>query len=476
MTLARTVRKNNAIRLLPLADAFHALLAIDGPAAATFNTIVEATEEGPAGDDVTLALAAGGTWVPNIGTLTAAANPTNAKASLSLAGPTTHGDSIVEEKAAGSGGNSTTLAFVADGTGTGTLNESAYPAIVFHYESGVTTVSDFEAAVTASTHLAVKSAGTGSNVFDGTDAFAATNLAGGTTETVTIGSTVYTFKNTLASAYDVKIAGTASLTLDNLIAAINANGTAGSQYGNSTVVHPSVRAFAGAGDTMVVHTKPTILNAVGTLIATTETCAQCSWGATTLADGTDGDNVVFSADGTDISCVFSSGYTTVSDFEEALAAADEDVTSVLRLKTAGTTPLYQLLVTDDDFAATNLTGGGDDAQGGPTDVDDGDIGAERPFYADEAMCLVKNDAGSGTITVTVTIWGWSDVTESWHVVGELNEGTAIPETSVSNKIRYCEPLIGIGCFRKFWAEVSSAGTGEEFEVWLDFGPPSRNHL
>ena len=69
------------MRLLPVANT-RALLAIDGPAAATFNTIVEAKDRtlGGYGNLITLALAAGGTWVPNVGILTAAANPTNDKA------------------------------------------------------------------------------------------------------------------------------------------------------------------------------------------------------------------------------------------------------------------------------------------------------------------------------------------------------------------------------------------------------------
>lgn len=77
-------------------------------------------------------------------------------------------------------GNATTLQFIADGTGAGTYDESAYPVIVFHYQSGVTTVKNFEDAVVASAKLGIKQYGKWTNVLTATgDTFAATNLANG---------------------------------------------------------------------------------------------------------------------------------------------------------------------------------------------------------------------------------------------------------------------------------------------------------
>jgi len=100
---------------------------------------------------------------------------------------------------------------------------------------------------------------------------------------VTIGTTKYTFKETLGAAYDVKIGASASDTIDNLIAAINGSAGAGTTYGTGTVVHASVVAAAGAGDTMTV-TALTIGTA-GNAIATTELSGVCSWGAATLGSG-----------------------------------------------------------------------------------------------------------------------------------------------------------------------------------------------
>lgn len=359
-------RSADAIRLLPLSSNTHALLAIDGPAAATFNTIVEAVTEGGAGNLVTLELAAGGTWVPSIGTLT-------------LAG----------------------------------------------------------------------------NAVDG--------------ETVTIGTTVYRWKDTLAAAYDVKIGANAAASIVNLVAAINANGTAGTHYFAGTLVHPTVRAIDGAGDTVVVQTNSdTILTAVGTLIATTETMTQGSWAAATLADGTDGDNVVFTAVGTAVSCVFSSGYTSVADFEAELAATPA-AAALLRVKTAGTTPHYRLVVTDDDFTATAMTGGGVTTVSAPT-YNDAEAGRAAPFYANEALCLVRSVAGSGTMTGTVSIRGYSKALGQWFLIGTLNGGSAIGETA-TDRISYAELLVGVGGFSRFAATSSVGGTATELEVWLDFIRP-----
>lgn len=475
----------SAIRLLPVA-ATRASLAIDGPAAATFNTVVEATDHllGGNGNLLTLALAAGGTWVPNVGTLTLTGNPTNAKASLDLdATLTTNCDTVIEAAVAGAAGNLTTIAFAAgSAVDEGEYDESAFPDITFTFKSGTTTVADFEAAVTASEHLLVKTAGTGANVLAVTDDdFAAEPLAGGTTETVTIGSTVYTFVTTATSVpYTVEISAVnASGTIDNLIAAVNAAAGAGTVYGTGTAVHPTVRAFAGAGDTMVVHTKSdTILTAVGTLIATTVSADDAgvtslfpgSWAAATLADGTDGTNVEFEVDGTAVSCVFSSGYTTVSDFEAALAA-NAAVAAVMRVKTAGTTPLYQLVVTDDDFTATAFSGGGATSSGVPT-LGDETVGVAVPHCTDQATILVRSVAGSGTMTANLRLWGYSTATDNWYSLGLLNSGSDIPEVD-SNLIAYAEVVVGLRKFSRLYCEIETlGGTGTEVEVYADCTPAS----
>lgn len=112
-----------------------------------------------------------------------------------------------------------------------------------------------------------------------------TNVGDG--ETATIGTTVYRFKNTMAAAYDVKIGADADTTLANLIKAINGSGTAGTEYFAGTDAHPDVIA----GTTITSHAFPVYAKAFGTAgnsIATTETSAHLSWGATTLASGAAG--------------------------------------------------------------------------------------------------------------------------------------------------------------------------------------------
>ena len=103
-------------------------------------------------------------------------------------------------------------------------------------------------------------------------------------ETTTIGTTVYTWVAAATTiAYQVEIGGSASASLDNLIAAINLGSGAGTVYGSATVAHPLVTAAAGAGDTMDI----TMRGAAGIsegpiVVATTETLTNGSWAATQM--------------------------------------------------------------------------------------------------------------------------------------------------------------------------------------------------
>lgn len=105
-------------------------------------------------------------------------------------------------------------------------------------------------------------------------------------DTVTIGTTVYTFETgALDTAYKVDVGADASASIDNLIHAINGTGTPGTHYATGTVAHPDVTAVAGTGDTMDV--TAILAGAQGNAIATTETFTNGSsvWGAGTLASG-----------------------------------------------------------------------------------------------------------------------------------------------------------------------------------------------
>lgn len=102
-------------------------------------------------------------------------------------------------------------------------------------------------------------------------------------ETVTIGSTVYTWKASAAAAFQVAIGGTASESLDNLVAAINLATGAGTKYGTGTTVHPSVTASKTSASTVTVTAK--VPGTPGNAIASTETMTNASWAGATLTGG-----------------------------------------------------------------------------------------------------------------------------------------------------------------------------------------------
>lgn len=108
---------------------------------------------------------------------------------LDLGAETTNLDTVIAAQKAGTQGDDITIQTVADGTGVGSLDESAFPALVFHFEAGVTTVTNFETAVAGSAYIEVQTPGTGANVLASpADVIAATNLAGGVDAVVTLTS------------------------------------------------------------------------------------------------------------------------------------------------------------------------------------------------------------------------------------------------------------------------------------------------
>jgi len=110
--------------------------------------------------------------------------------------------------------------------------------------------------------------------------------------TVTIGTKTYTFQAVLTDVDgNVLLGGTASDSLDNLIAAINLGAGSGTVYAASTTANTDVSAAAGAGDTMDV----TALTA-GTwanLVATSTNVGSAAWTGSYLAGGA-GDAVILS--------------------------------------------------------------------------------------------------------------------------------------------------------------------------------------
>lgn len=103
------------------------------------------------------------------------------KASLDLATKTVNCNTVIEAKVAGDAGNGITIAFVQSGAApnSGALTHIGL-AYTFTFKNGVTTVTNFQTAVTASADLAVKTPGTGATLLvTAVDEFGAANLAGG---------------------------------------------------------------------------------------------------------------------------------------------------------------------------------------------------------------------------------------------------------------------------------------------------------
>lgn len=110
-----------------------------------------------------------------------------------------------------------------------------------------------------------------------------------TTKTVTIGTTVYTWKTALSTgptvAYEVLIGVSAEASIDNLVLAINAGSGAGTNYSTGTVAHPTVSAAKTTAATMTVTAKTKGSAANSTALA--ESDANTSWASATLTGGVD---------------------------------------------------------------------------------------------------------------------------------------------------------------------------------------------
>ncbi len=110
---------------------------------------------------------------------------------------------------------------------------------------------------------------------------------------VTTGTKTYTFQTVLTNVDgNVLIGGSASDSIDNLIAAITLGAGAGTLYAAATTANGFLTAAAGAGDTM--DATALVAGTAGNTIATTDPVDSgnvMSWGATTLTGGA-GDIVI----------------------------------------------------------------------------------------------------------------------------------------------------------------------------------------
>lgn len=117
-----------------------------------------------------------------------------------------------------------------------------------------------------------------------------TTLTGGLeAETVTIQGIVYTFKDIVKQAYDVKVGATLTASLLNLKYAINADTTNGKtdvNFGAGTIANTYVAATASDATTLTITAR--IPGVTPNAYTTTETCADASWAGGTMTNGTAG--------------------------------------------------------------------------------------------------------------------------------------------------------------------------------------------
>ena len=142
---------------------------------------------------------------------------------------------------------------------------------------------------------------------------------------VTIGTTVYRFKDTMAAAYDVQIEATAAATLDNLKAAINASGTPGTEYFAGTLAHPDVVAFTNTDTVQTITAR--LPGTAANDIVTTEDSDHLSWADTTLGGGT-GDSTAGVATAAATITIGTRVYTFVVELSET-AGADAIIDQIL---------------------------------------------------------------------------------------------------------------------------------------------------
>jgi len=124
--------------------------------------------------------------------------------------------------------------------------------------------------------------------------------------------------------------------LDNLKLAINATGTAGTQYSTGTVAHPDVIATTNTDTAQTIRSRSigtaaqtTVINA----IATTETLANTTWADTTLGGGTGASNPAVTTD----AATFTIGdYGSVSVNTQGVAVAKDATTVTVRGRVPGT--------------------------------------------------------------------------------------------------------------------------------------------
>ena len=103
-------------------------------------------------------------------------------------------------------------------------------------------------------------------------------------DSFTIDTTVYRLMTTPAAAYDIAIGANEAASKVNIVAAINASGTPGTEYFAGPLIHPTVTATAFAGDAGVLTAKTA--GTAGNAIVSIETAGQGLTHASNVFDAT----------------------------------------------------------------------------------------------------------------------------------------------------------------------------------------------
>lgn len=290
--------------------------------------------------------------------------------------------------------------------------------------------------------------------------------------TVTIGATVYRFKNTPAQAFDVDIGVDASGSIDNLIAAINAGPGSGTAYFAGTTAHPDVVAATGGGDTMNVTAK--VPGVAGNSIATTDTLAGTSaFGAATLASGVDpvADEIVLSvtatvnatrvanavnADAETEGVEYSTGTTAHASFTAQAVGSTVEFASPNGHETANT------LVFATDITGATFDEDGSDGEGGYTGF--GGVDPDTMTY-DNLVAAVTGGDGEGEVYSTGTVA--HPLVTATHVPGDnqvqfraIEEGEAGNDIVMEEDVANASFAGGDGTFAQGVTEVVSGSIAE----------------
>lgn len=129
---------------------------------------------------------------------------------------------------------------------------------------------------------------------------------------------------------DVEIAGDASDSIDNLIAAIMLGAGAGTDYAAAMTLHPTVAAVIGVGDTMDATAKT--VGVAGNATVTTETMDNASWGDTTMSGGVDLMNATAKQPGVPSNAIVTTETSAVASWAAGTLASGTSFTGSLAFK------------------------------------------------------------------------------------------------------------------------------------------------